>query len=134
MIRCLVCGCSRLDPEGYKCDRCGGAPGLRSEHCYISENTRSVLLAHAKELEAFGVSLEEYEIAEKSADTVIGALGLALAVADSLRHGTLRELVVFLRDKAIPEDEILRLRLGEPEEILTYCRMDKADKEIARTR
>jgi hypothetical protein len=92
-----------------------------------------LLLAHAKELEAFGVSLEEYEIAGKSADTVIGALGLALAVADSLRHGTLRELVVFLRDKAISEDEILRLRLGEPEEILTYCRMDKADKEIART-
>ena|SRR5271166_4364276 len=26
MIRCVICGCSRLDAKGYKCARCGGAP------------------------------------------------------------------------------------------------------------
>jgi hypothetical protein len=131
MIRCLECGCSRLDREGYKCDRCGGAPGLRSERCYISESTKATLLAHAEELKNFGVTLEEHEIIEKSADTILGALGLGLAVADSLRHGTLKGLALFLRDKAIPEDEILRLRLDEPELILKYCRMDKANDEVA---
>jgi hypothetical protein len=41
------------------------------------------------------------------------------ACADSLHHGVLRELVLYLRDKLLlPEDEILRLRLDEPEEAL----------------
>jgi hypothetical protein len=115
------------------CALCGGAPSLRTERCYISEDTKAKLIAHAEELKTFGVTLEEYEIVGKSADTILGALGLALAVADSLRHGTLQELVLFLRDKAIPEKEILRLRLDEPEFILTYCRMDKT-KGIALNR
>jgi len=47
------------------------------------------------------------------------------ACADSLHHGVLRELVLYLRDKLLlPEDEILGLRLDGPEEILTYCRAD----------
>ena len=128
MIRCLICGCSRLDPEGYKCALCGGAPGLRTERCYISEDTKAKLLSHADELKKFGVTLEEHEILGKNADTIMGAVGLTLAVAESLHPGILKELVLFLRNKAIPEDEILRLRLDEPELILTYCRMDKQVK------
>jgi hypothetical protein len=131
MIRCLKCGCSRLDPQGYKCTLCGGAPGLRSERCYISEETKAILLAHSEELKQYGVTLEEHETFGKSTD-YIKIIGLVLAIASSLKPGILRDLVVFLHDKAIPEDEILRLRLDEPEQILTYCRMDKQDAALRR--
>jgi hypothetical protein len=53
-MRCLACGCSRLDPAGYKCAECGGAPGPRHEQCYVSEETKTTLLAHAKELRRYG--------------------------------------------------------------------------------
>ena len=55
--------------------------------CYITEDTKAKLTAHAEELKAFGVTLEEH---------------------------------------AIPEDEVLRLRLDEPEQVLSYYRADKA--------
>jgi hypothetical protein len=126
MIRCLKCGCSRLDPKGYKCALCGGAPGLRSEQVYVSEETKAILLAHSEELRQFGITLEEHETLGKSVDYV-KTIGLALAIANSLRPGVLRDLVLLLRKIAISEEEILRLRLDEPEQILTYCRMDKAD-------
>ena len=77
----------------------------------------------------FGVTLEEYETGGKKTD-YIKIIGLALAVANSLQPGILRDLVRFLRAKAIPEEEILRLRLDEPEQILTYCRMDKQDAAL----
>lgn len=132
MMRCLKCGCSRFDSKGVGCARCGGALGPRRERCYISENTKAVLVAHSEELKEFGITLEEHEPLGKSADTVIGIAGLALAAAESLREGgTLHKLIVFLRDRAIPEEEILRLRLDEPEQILTYYRMDKTDSEVA---
>jgi hypothetical protein len=127
MIRCVICGCSRLDAHGYKCARCGGAPGLRSEQCYVTGDTKAKLMAHAEELKVFGVTLEENETFGKQAD-YLGAIGLALAVAESLNSdsGLLRRLVVHLRDIAIPEDEVLRLRLDESEQVLTYYRVDKA--------
>jgi hypothetical protein len=81
-------------------------------------------------LKQFGVTLEEHETLGKSIDYV-KTVGLALAIANSLRPGILRDLVLFLRDKAIPDEEILRLRLDEPEQILTYCRMDKQDDVVA---
>lgn len=87
MIRCVMCGCSRLDAQGYKCTRCGDPPSFRTERCYITEDTKAKLTAHAEELKAFGVTLEE---------------------------------------DAIPEDEVLRLRLDEPEQVLSYYRADKA--------
>ena len=131
-IRCLICGSSRLDPEGYKCARCGGALGLRSERCYITEGTKATLLAHAQDIKAFGVTLEEHETLGKHADYV-GMIGLALAVAESLNSdaGLLRKLVQYLRDIAIPEDEVLRLRLDEPEQILTYYRADKPNATLS---
>src|SRR5208282_3400969 len=74
-------------------------------------------LAHAEELKTFGVTLEEHELVQKVAGATLGAIGLALKVADSLNSGVLRKLVLFLRDIAIPEEEIFRLRLDEPERV-----------------
>jgi hypothetical protein len=131
-MRCLVCGSSKFDPEGYKCGRCGAAMGLRSERCYITDETRKKLLDNANELSHFGISLEQVRPLQKDAGATIAIIGLVLAAADSLRSdtGSLRRLVILLRDLAIPEEEILRLRLDEPEQILTYTRMDKPDKEL----
>lgn len=123
-IRCLVCGSSHSDPEGYKCERCGGAIGSRSEACYVSEETKKKLLEHAEELSKFGIGLEQHETLQKDAGLTIGAMCLALQIAELLSPGTLRDAVLLLRELAIPEDEMLRLRLDEPEQILKYCRMD----------
>jgi hypothetical protein len=122
-IRCLVCGSSKLDPEGYKCGRCGAAIGLRQEQCYVSEETKKKLLDHADELSKFGINLEQSESVSKHWH--IGDIGTGLTIIEAIRPGTLGDLVLFLRKLAVPEEEILRLRLGEPEEILTYCRRDK---------
>lgn len=119
MLRCVRCGCSRLDSEAVGCVLCGGSPSLRTEPCHINEDTKAKLLAHAEELKGFGVSLEVH----KSLAKVMGAaetLVVVLALADSLHHGVLRELVLFLREKKISSEEILRLRLDEPEKILAY--------------
>lgn len=128
MVRCLVCGCSRLDARGFGiCTLCGGASGLRTEQCYITEDTKAKLLANADELKTFGITLEEQRILGKSVDPV-GAIGLALAVAESLNSGVLRKLVLFLRDINIPDTEILRLRLDEPEQVLNVLKgEDKTD-------
>jgi hypothetical protein len=126
MIRCVKCGCSRLDSEGNKCALCGGSPALRMEPCHVTEDTKDKLLAHAEELKTFGLSLEE----SKSLRKIVGALevfGIVLAVADSLNSGVLRKVILFLRQIAIPKDEILRLRLDEPEQVLTYYRADRAE-------
>ncbi len=98
MTRCVLCGCSRLDSQGYKCARCGGSPGVRTEQCYINEDTKTKLLAHAEELKALGVILEEQQILGKAIGTA-EAIGLALAVAESLHPGALRALILIL---AIP--------------------------------
>jgi len=102
MMRCIVCGSSQLDPEGYKCALCGGAPGIRAEQCYIAEDTKAKLLEHTEELRAFGITLE---------------VGLAIQIVEALRPGTLREIILYLRKIKIRHDEILRLRLDEPEVI-----------------
>jgi Nucleotide modification associated domain 2 len=115
-VRCIACGCSRLDPKGYKCAECGGAPGPRHEQCYVSEKTKDTPRAHVEELRRYGVTLEEYEPLGKSADYK-GTIALALQIAESLRPGILRKLVGFLWELAIPHEEILRLRLDEPENI-----------------
>jgi hypothetical protein len=106
-----------MDPKGYKCALCGGAPGFRSEQCYITESTKTKLLAHAEDLKTFGVTLEEYRPIQKSFGDKMEIIGLALQVAESLKPGILRTLVLYLRDIAIPKEEILRLRLDEPEQI-----------------
>lgn len=116
IMRCIACGCSRLDPKGYKCAECGGAPGPRHEQCYVSEETKATLLAHAKQLKHHGIVLDQCEPLGKSADYK-GTIALALQIAESLRPGILRKLVGFLWELAIPHEDILRLRLDEPENI-----------------
>ena len=105
--------------------------GLRSERCYITDETQKKLLENADELSHFGISLAQVRPLQKDAGTTIAFIGLVLTAVDSLRSdtGSLRRLVILLRDLAVPEQEILRLRLDEPEQILTYTRMDKRDKE-----
>jgi hypothetical protein len=115
-MRCIACGCSELDPGGYKCAQCGGAPGVRVEQCYVSEDTKVKLLVHTEELKSFGVIVEQQELIGKNVDYV-GGIALALQVVDSLKSGVLRQLVGYLRDLVIPQEEILRLRLAEPEVI-----------------
>jgi hypothetical protein len=77
---------------------------------------KSNSLAHADGLKTYGVIVEEQRTFRKVAGA-LEAFGIGLAVADSLNSGVLRKLVLFLRDLAIPEEEILRLRLDEPETI-----------------
>jgi hypothetical protein len=129
-MRCVMCGGSRWDPKGYKCARCGGSPGFRHEQCYVTRETQIKCLAHARGLKKFGIVVEQPEVLQKVAVTT-SEIAFALACAESFSPGVLRGLVIFLRDKVLlPESEILRLRLDEPEEILTYYRMDKRQAEV----
>jgi hypothetical protein len=124
MLRCVKCGCSRMDSRAMGCILCGGSPSLRSEQVHVTDETRIKLLARADELKALGVIVEEQRTFRK----VFGALeafGVGLAVADSLDDGVLRKLVLYLRDLALPKEEILRLRLDEPEKISEVLRVSK---------
>lgn len=124
-IRCLECGSSRLDPQGYKCGRCGKAIGLRSERCYVTDETKQILLNHSSALSKFGIELKSGQPLGKSADTVLAAAILILHCADSFDHGALHRLVQYLKQIRIEREEILRLRLDEPEKILAYYDMDQ---------
>jgi hypothetical protein len=118
-MRCIICGSSQLDPLGYKCALCGGAPGVRAEQCYIKEETKAKLRAHAKELKALGITLEEYRPIQKSFANKASEIGLAIQIVEALRPGTLRDLILYLKKIKIQRDEILRLRLDEPGVIST---------------
>lgn len=122
--RCLVCGSSQWDPQGDKCGKCGKALGPREEGCYVTEETKKKLLDNASELEKFGIRLEQYEPLQKGLGETLTVVSLALQIVEAIRPGTLRDLVLFLRELAIPDDEILRLRLDEPEQILTFCELE----------
>jgi hypothetical protein len=117
VIRCAICGCSRLDAQSNGCARCGGAPAVRWEQVHIDEETKAKLLAHADELKGFGITLEQEQPLTKDAALTIAVVALVLQVVDSLRSGVLHDLVWYLRDLDIPEEQILRLRLDEPENI-----------------
>jgi hypothetical protein len=133
MLRCAVCGCSRLDSHGVACARCGGAPAVSWEQVHIDDETKAKLLAHADELKSFGVTLEKQQLLQKDAGTTMTAIGLALTVVESIHPGTLRSLVLFLRDLAIPEEQILRLRLDEPEKISKIrSKPDKGKRKSSR--
>jgi hypothetical protein len=85
-------------------------------------------LTHTEELKTFGVTLEERQTLEKGVGG-LEAFGIALAVADSLNDGVLRKLVLFLRDLAIPEEQILRLRLDEPERVSEVLSAEEPEKK-----
>ncbi len=119
MYRCLKCGSSRTDAGGFlSCVLCGAACGPRSEQCYITDDTKTRLIGHAEELKEFGLTLEEFTPIKKDAKTTIAAVQLAITLARELQPGgMLRKLILYLRELAISRDEILRLRLTEPEEV-----------------
>lgn len=103
--------------------------GMRKEKCYVSEETLNNLLPHAEELATFGITFERHEPLHKAWGDAVTAIGVGLYIADKVRPGTTQDLVQLLCNCAVPKEEILRLRLDEPEQILTYCRVDKSDKE-----
>jgi len=86
-FRCLVCGSSRLDPKGYKCDRCSAAIGLRNEQCYVSEETKKTLLEHADELSTLGIKMEQHEALRKDVGTTLTRAALVITCGDFLDHG-----------------------------------------------
>lgn len=117
MLRCVKCGSSKLDSRGMGCARCGGAPAVPWEQVYVDDDTKATLLEHADDLKQFGVNLEEQQLLRKDAATTMAAIGLGLTIAESLHPHLLRDLVLYLRDLTIPEEQILRLRLDEPDSI-----------------
>jgi hypothetical protein len=100
------------------CALCGTACGLRTEQCYITDDTMAKMMAHAETLKDFGLILEEQCSLQKDAKTTISSIALAIQIARELRTGgLLRDLIQYLHDLPISRDEILRLRLSEPEEV-----------------
>ncbi len=99
------------------CALCGKAHGPRWERCYITEETQRTLLAHAKALQQFGVALAEDQPLQKDFGTTVNVIRLVLQIADSLDRGVLRKLILYLHELGISRNEILRLRLGEPEDV-----------------
>lgn len=65
------------------------------------------------------MTLTECRPLKKDAGTTVSVIGLALAIADSLDDGVLRKLFLSLHDLGISRNEILRLRLSEPEDVDT---------------
>jgi hypothetical protein len=122
MIRCVLCGSSKMDFQGMGCALCGGSPAVPWEQVHVDEETKTKLLAHADELKKFGVSLEEQHPVGKSAEGTMAAIALGLHVSDALHHGVLHDLLLRLRDWAIPEEQIIRLRLTEPETVAEILR------------
>jgi hypothetical protein len=106
------------------CALCGGPPALPWEEAHVDGDTKAKLLAHISELKTFDVTLEEYKPLRKHADvgTPLATMALALGVADSLNAGVLRRLVLFLLSLSIREEQIIRLRLDEPEKISKILR------------
>jgi hypothetical protein len=99
--------------------------GTREEACYVNEETKRTLQEHASALSKFGIELAEVNTLQKDFSGALAGVGLVLQIVESVHPGSTRALVFFLRDLAIPDEEILRLRLDEPEEVLTYCRQGK---------
>ena len=89
--------------------------GLRDERCWVSDETIISLLPHAKTLETFGFRFESGERLEKSwADEVAGVAG-AIYILETVRPGTVKYIVRLLKNLRIPYDEVIRLRLDEPD-------------------
>ena len=112
--------------DGIDTVRSHFAAASRTEQCHITGDTKAKLMAHAEELRNFGVTLEEHRLLKESADA-LAVIGRALAVADSLDSGVLRKLILYLRDLAIPEEQILRLRLNEPEQVSDVLKMEQRE-------
>jgi len=101
---------------------------MRPLRCCVRPPNRAMLrhrrhkkpnyLAHAEELNDFGLTLEEHRSLQKDAKTTMAAIALAIQAGRELQPGgVLRKPILYLHELAISRDEILRLRLTEPEEV-----------------
>lgn len=98
--------------------------GLRSERCWVSDKTIIRLLPHAKTLEKFGFQFKSGERLEKRwADQVAGVAG-AIYILEAVRPGTVQDIVRLLKNLRIPYDEIIRLRLDEPDVVKDFYERD----------
>ena len=112
------------------CARCGGAPAVGWEQVYVNDETKKKLRGHAAELKNLGITVVEYQPLQKGAGTVMTAIGLGVTVVEAIRPGTLRQAVLFLHQKLrIPEQEIIRLRLDEPENIAQVLKPKRTVKK-----
>jgi hypothetical protein len=104
--------------KGSVCALCGGSPAGHHEQVHVSFETKANLLAGEQDLKRFGVTLETIVLLRKPESGPSPGEGLALAVSDDpFDQEELRELVEYLQFVGIPKDDILRLRLAEPEQI-----------------
>ena len=129
-FRCILCGSSRKDPECYRCARCNGPRAARSAPCLVSRETVRELFEHSSELSELGLQIREiprhratryWDLHFPGHHDVVDVM----VVVEIIRPGTIRQIVDCLFRLAIPEKEILALRLDEPEQILSYREMDK---------
>jgi hypothetical protein len=105
---------------------CGGSPAVRGEQVHVSFTAKANLLASEEELKRFGVTLERVKLFIKPVAAPPQPPGLVLTVShDPFHSHELRELVDHLRYIGISEEELLRLRLGEPEDITAHYRTDE---------
>lgn len=110
------------------CARCGSSPAVRSEQVHVEFATQAKLLASANELESFGVTVEKQQLFWKVMGAPRDRVGVGLNFDEPLDGDVLRELVLYLQYLAIPEEEILRLRLDEPEKILTLLSKEQGSR------
>jgi hypothetical protein len=82
---------------------------------HVSFATEGKLLGSGTELRAFGVTVKTVETFQKVAGAPQHQHGVVLDFREPLDHEILRELVAHVVYLGIPKDEILRLRLDEPE-------------------
>jgi hypothetical protein len=100
--------------------------GMRSERCWVSDETINKLLPHAKTLEKYGFQFTSDNRLEKNWAETAGGVAALMYIVDALRPGTLQEVVQFLKKTHIPYDEIIRLRLDEPEVVKKLSEKDDA--------
>ena len=129
-IRCLVCGSSKQEGGKWagsaKCAKCGAAMGLRSERCWVSDETINKLLPHAKTLEDYGFQFTSDNRLEKNWAETVGGVAALMYIVNEVRPGTVQEVVQILKKVHIPYDEIIRLRLDEPEVVKDLYEKDDA--------
>ena len=127
-MRCLVCGSAKQEggewAGTFKCAKCGAAMGLRGERCWVSNHTIVRLLPHKKTLEELGFRFESGDRLEKRSVDEIQAAAAAIYILETVRPGTVRDIVQYLKKLRIPYDEIIRLRLDEPEVVEDLYGMD----------
>jgi len=99
---------------------------VRGEQVHVDFAAQARLLGDTENLKRFGVTLETVKLLIKPAAAPSQSPGLVLSISDDrLDSDELGELVDQLQFIGLSEQEILRLRLAEPEDILAFCRAEE---------